>query len=184
MEQIPQEIYDRIATHLGDTGKRFSQPVSHAESTFNRPVLATTSRKWQCAIERRSFRALELRSTELDEFETIMTSTRRRYLRVLRYYIVLPAYPVGSRQLSSVMRTALPMTRPSVQQYTASFESSSLGKIKAVIGLDTLFSFTSLISTHRQIIASVVAHMYQRKRNSCLNMAILVCDTDIPTFVF
>ncbi|KAE9369303.1 hypothetical protein N431DRAFT_560164 [Stipitochalara longipes BDJ] len=99
MEQIPQEIYDRIATQLGDTEKRPGQHIPHAERAFNRPVLATISRKWQRAIERRSFRALELRSTELHEFESIMTNARRRYLRVLRYYTVLPVYPAGSRQL-------------------------------------------------------------------------------------
>jgi hypothetical protein len=76
-----------------------AQPVPQSEQAFNRPVLATISWKWQRAIERRSFRALELKSTELDEFETIITGARRRYLRVLRYQIVLPTYSLGSRQL-------------------------------------------------------------------------------------
>lgn len=93
----PQEIYDRIATYLGDIGEIPGQSVPTAERASNRPVLATISQKWQRAIEGRLFRTLELRSTELDEFERILTGTRRRYLRVLRYYIVLPAYPASSR---------------------------------------------------------------------------------------
>jgi hypothetical protein len=48
--------------------------VPDAERAFNRPLLATISRKWQRAIERRSLGALKLKSTELDECETIMTS--------------------------------------------------------------------------------------------------------------
>jgi hypothetical protein len=184
MDAIPQETYDQIATHLGDTGKCPGQPVPDAERAFHRPLLATISRKWQLAIERRSLGALKLKRTELDEFETIITSARRRHLRILRFYILLPAYPAGSRKLFERHGTAWLTTRLSVQQYTASSESSSLGRIKAVIGLGILFSFKSIISILQQIIASLAVHTNQLKRNSCIDMVNLVCDTDTPTFVF
>jgi hypothetical protein len=99
MEQIPQVIYDGIAMYLGDIGEVPGGTVSAAERAFNRPDLATISRKWQGAIESRLFRSLGPRSAELDEFESIMVGARHRYLRVLRFYIVLPADPADSRHI-------------------------------------------------------------------------------------
>ncbi|KAI0012088.1 hypothetical protein F4779DRAFT_626190 [Xylariaceae sp. FL0662B] len=79
MNRLPQEIYDEIATFLQGPA-------------FDRPALATISCQWQTAIERHTFRSILLRSTDLDRFQEIVQNDRRRYVNVVNYLIVLPAY--------------------------------------------------------------------------------------------
>ena len=52
---LPQEIYDQIGALLEGPD-------------FDRPALATISRKWQTAIERQTFKNIHVRSTDLDRF--------------------------------------------------------------------------------------------------------------------
>ena len=76
MERLPQEIYDEIGALLQDP----------------HPALATVSRRWQMAVERRTFRHITLKSTDLDRFEEIVRSNRRQYVCTINYVIILPGY--------------------------------------------------------------------------------------------
>jgi hypothetical protein len=113
-----------------------------------------------------------------------MTSARRRHLRILRFYIILPAYPAGLRKLFERHGDRMANDEAFSAAIHHSSESPSFGRTKAAIGPDTLFSFTSIISTLQQIIASLAVHMNQRKRKSTLNMVDLVCETGTRTLVF
>ena len=99
MEKVPQEIYDSMVQCLHHRIKKSGDQAEHIEKDINLPLLATLSQKWRGAIERRCFQNLKLKSNELDEFESIMTCSRRRYLRAVNYCIILPEYPTSSRQL-------------------------------------------------------------------------------------
>ncbi|KAI1195513.1 hypothetical protein F5X97DRAFT_307889 [Nemania serpens] len=79
MNRLPQEIYDQIATLLQGPD-------------FDRPALATISRHWQAAIERLTFSCIYLRSNDLVRFDEIVRNGRRRYVKAIKYLIVLPAY--------------------------------------------------------------------------------------------
>ena len=56
------------------------------------PPLATVSRKWQHAIEKRTFREVTVRSDEIDRFRATCTGYRRHWVTFLRYNVVLPTY--------------------------------------------------------------------------------------------
>ncbi|KND93496.1 hypothetical protein TOPH_01974 [Tolypocladium ophioglossoides CBS 100239] len=79
MDRLPQDIYDEIGALLPGPA-------------FDLPALATVSRQWQMAIERQTFRNICLRSTDLDRFQEIVQSSRRRYVNKIDYLIILPAY--------------------------------------------------------------------------------------------
>ncbi|KAI0099327.1 hypothetical protein GGR51DRAFT_535687 [Nemania sp. FL0031] len=79
MNTLPQETYDAI-------GKLLHGPE------FDLPALATVSRRWQSAIERRTFRDIHVRSDDLARFEELVQDDRRRYVRGIKYTIVLPGY--------------------------------------------------------------------------------------------
>ncbi|KAI1078123.1 hypothetical protein F5B20DRAFT_549409 [Whalleya microplaca] len=79
MDRLPQLIYDEISSLLQDPA-------------FDKPALATISRPWQAVIERHTFREIRLRNTDLDRFQEIVHYGRRRYVNVINYQIILPAY--------------------------------------------------------------------------------------------
>jgi len=66
--------------------------VPFVDPQANRPLLATVSRQWQWAIERQSFRHIYVKSTELEIFQEFVTGHRRRFVRSVRYTIILPDY--------------------------------------------------------------------------------------------
>ncbi|KAI1074275.1 hypothetical protein F5B20DRAFT_563970 [Whalleya microplaca] len=84
MDRLPQDIYDEIGEYL-------------SKSNFDRPALATISRRWQGAIERHTFREISANSTELERFRDIVQHDRRRYVKKLNYLIILPAYSEDAR---------------------------------------------------------------------------------------
>jgi hypothetical protein len=86
MNQLPQEVYDLIVAHI-ESAAGDAKPTSRAMST-----LATVSVTWQRAVEIRTFRKLNLKSSELEDFARIVTGARRTYLRILSYHIILPTY--------------------------------------------------------------------------------------------
>ncbi|KAH9900487.1 hypothetical protein F4778DRAFT_145031 [Xylariomycetidae sp. FL2044] len=84
MNSLPQEIYDEISALLQGPG-------------FDRPALATISRRWQATIERNAFKVIYLKSTDLGRFQKIIHNERRSYVDTVHYIIVLPAYADDQR---------------------------------------------------------------------------------------
>ncbi|KAF2671100.1 hypothetical protein BT63DRAFT_423352 [Microthyrium microscopicum] len=91
MESLPQVIVDHIASYVEarDLTGIYAHDFRSRPSCL--PNLATLSRKWQYAIERRTFRSMHpLTSDELEEFERILGKyDRQSYLRRLYYTIYL-----------------------------------------------------------------------------------------------
>ncbi|KAK0663161.1 hypothetical protein DIS24_g1205 [Lasiodiplodia hormozganensis] len=85
MNSLPHELLEIIVSHL------WSDELA---------PFATISATFQELIERRTFRELEIRSTDIDQFVAIVTGSRRRILRLLDYCIALPA--VAERQRNSL----------------------------------------------------------------------------------
>lgn len=84
MDRLPQDIYDEIGEYL-------------FKSNFDRPALATISRRWQRAIERHIFREICVNNTDLELFRDIVQHGRRQYVKKLKYFIILPAYSEAAR---------------------------------------------------------------------------------------
>lgn len=72
METLPQELVDKIAAHVHDGWNNLphQSTVSPQPPPHSRVALACISRRWQYAFERRSFRSLQIKSNELEEFDT------------------------------------------------------------------------------------------------------------------
>lgn len=78
MAQLPVELLNIIAS--------FS-------SSNDLPRLSTISRAWQSAVERRTMRSIQLKSTDLQHFSNIFVHQNRRAALVeLSYNAILPAY--------------------------------------------------------------------------------------------
>ena len=78
MDQSPVELLDLIAS--------FS-------NSDDLPQLSTISRTWQSVIERRTMRAIDLQSTDLEDFSNIFVHHSRQAALVnLSYNVILPAY--------------------------------------------------------------------------------------------
>ena len=52
----------------------------------------TVSRSWQYAVERRTFRRIKLKSTDLEFFRNTFVGHRRAALADLSYDVILPTY--------------------------------------------------------------------------------------------
>jgi hypothetical protein len=92
LESLPQVLLDHIASFVEARDLTGLYPYQWRSRPSCLPQLATVSRKWQLAIEQRTFRSLQpLTSDELDEFENIVggQSNRQRYLHDLSYTIHL-----------------------------------------------------------------------------------------------
>ncbi|KAH6677801.1 hypothetical protein F5X68DRAFT_213208 [Plectosphaerella plurivora] len=88
--RLPPEIIDAIIFHA-------RHPHDLPEQSIAR--LAAVSPPWRAAVERRTFRESQLLSTDLPAFAAVFTHTARRgYLRVIRYRILLPEYPIRRRE--------------------------------------------------------------------------------------
>lgn len=93
MDQLPQEIIDCIANHLERRPDQNQIPVWEREKLpSNLPPYATLSHAWKHSIERRTFQKQFLKSSDLDDFDTIFTGDRRRKLTELIFEVVLPTY--------------------------------------------------------------------------------------------
>lgn len=60
--------------------------------TSELPPYATVCKTWQWHIEQRTFREINLPSSELEYFSKLLTGYRRAALREVRYQVVLPEY--------------------------------------------------------------------------------------------
>ncbi|MCJ1286560.1 hypothetical protein MMC26_005906 [Xylographa opegraphella] len=66
--------------------------ITLANTRTNLPKYATISRKFQYAIEHRTFSSIELNSDELDYFTQIFVGYRRKCLATLKYWPILATY--------------------------------------------------------------------------------------------
>ncbi|KAI3317819.1 hypothetical protein HD806DRAFT_513835 [Xylariaceae sp. AK1471] len=96
MDKWPQEIYDHVVSFLEKRVGEADVPVwEHHTLPFALPAVAAVSRKFQYAVERRTFDYLnkKVSDTEIEKFEQILTPRRRYILRELMVTILLPTYP-------------------------------------------------------------------------------------------
>lgn len=85
MNTIPPEIRDSIIGYL---------PLHGPHTNQGRAPFSTISRAWKDSIERRTFRSLRIKSTELDEFGSIFKGpniSRRAALKYLTVDFILPS---------------------------------------------------------------------------------------------
>lgn len=87
MDRLPQELVTYIASFVDREDAQ-----SDEKTASQLPAYATLSRKWQLAVESRTFRSLRLKSPELPYFARVLTDHRRNLLSNLAYDAVLPTY--------------------------------------------------------------------------------------------
>ena len=93
MDRLSQEIYDMIASFIERRDDQSNVPFNERKRLPSYlPPLASLSREWQHAIERRTFHNITLCSTELKDFQAICTGHRRTWITQLHYNVVLPTY--------------------------------------------------------------------------------------------
>ncbi|KAL8719186.1 MAG: hypothetical protein Q9225_003787, partial [Loekoesia sp. 1 TL-2023] len=93
MYRLPQELVTHIASFVEREDDQSGVDLWQRKKTASKlPPYATVSRKWQLAIESRTFRSIRLRSPELSYLAQILTGHRRAVLGTLAYQIVLPTY--------------------------------------------------------------------------------------------
>ncbi|KAL8836842.1 MAG: hypothetical protein Q9176_006075 [Flavoplaca citrina] len=93
MDDLPQELIALIACFLerrDEYPKEEFPPPKPAASKL--PPYATISRKWQLAIECRTFNAIHLKSTKLSHPAQTLTGHRRAFISALTFEVVLPEY--------------------------------------------------------------------------------------------
>ncbi|KAL8872950.1 MAG: hypothetical protein Q9174_001512 [Haloplaca sp. 1 TL-2023] len=93
MDRIPQELTTLIASFLerddDPPQDGFPSPKPPASRL---PPYGTISRKWQLAIESRTFDSVHIKSTELSLRAQTLIGHRRRFISTLYYHVVLPSY--------------------------------------------------------------------------------------------
>jgi hypothetical protein len=98
MDTLPQELINRtvwFAERYPDQDEWFpaiGQSFRLTESPSQFPRLAGLNHLWKEAIESITFRHLEIKSNDLDTFQSIVMGNRRRYLAKLSYTVLLPEY--------------------------------------------------------------------------------------------
>ena len=93
MNDLSQELICHIASFLErDDDESDTLLLFRKKALSKLPPFATISRQWQYAIERRTFRSLSVKSTELPYISSLIIRHRRGVLANLTYRIVLPTY--------------------------------------------------------------------------------------------
>ena len=97
MDRLPQEIINRMVTFLDRYPDREGVPNILQQRLVVKssalPPFAIISKQWKEAVEFITFHRLDIRSEDLGELRTIVTRNRCKYLRNLKYSILLPEYP-------------------------------------------------------------------------------------------
>ncbi|ORY64856.1 uncharacterized protein BCR38DRAFT_185748 [Pseudomassariella vexata] len=99
MVHFPQEIHDNIVSFVETRIGEASVPFWERNNLpLARPPLAAVSRKFQRAVERLTFRALDTKPADLDDLERILTPSRQRFLKHMSFELSVPSYPprIGS----------------------------------------------------------------------------------------
>lgn len=94
MDKLPAELITLIASFLEriDYQANIVWLLTRIKPVYRLPPFATISRRWQLAIEARTFRSIQLKSPELSYFAQILTGHRKRLLSELAYDVILPTY--------------------------------------------------------------------------------------------
>lgn len=93
MDRLPQELVTHVASFV-EHQKPAVDFWERQKAVSKLPPYATLSRKWQLAIESRTFRSLQCKSSELPTLIHFLTRQphRKRLLLFLTYDVVLPTY--------------------------------------------------------------------------------------------
>lgn len=93
IDDLSQELIDMIALHIEAYEDQSHLPLLERKRAPSKlPLYATISRKWQHAVERRTFQAVTLESKDLEYFAKILSASRVAFLSNLAYIVVLPSY--------------------------------------------------------------------------------------------
>ena len=93
MDRLPQELVTHVASFIEREDHQYQLGLSCWRKPKSKlPPYATLSRRWQLAIELRTFRSLRLKSHELPYLAQVLVGHRRLFLSDLAYDIVLPTY--------------------------------------------------------------------------------------------
>ncbi|PKS12548.1 hypothetical protein jhhlp_000756 [Lomentospora prolificans] len=93
IESLPQDIVDDIVSYLLPDGFKPKEPCDkRTKPSPPLAPLATVSRRLQAAVERLTFKYIEIDSGVLEQFEEVFTVARRPLLTSLTFTAVLPAY--------------------------------------------------------------------------------------------
>lgn len=87
---LSQELICLVASYLQRWEHENRADISERGALL--PAYATLSRSWQHAIERRTFRQIVVKSTEIEDFSRIVVNHRRKLLRRLELNVILPTY--------------------------------------------------------------------------------------------
>ena len=93
LESLPQDIIDDIVSYLLPDGFKPEEPCDKRKKP-SPPLapLATVSRRLRAAVERLTFKYIEINSETLEDFERIFTAERRPLLKILTFTAILPSY--------------------------------------------------------------------------------------------
>ncbi|KAH8598452.1 hypothetical protein B0O99DRAFT_699816 [Bisporella sp. PMI_857] len=95
IERLSWEVLDLILSHLpkndDDPSLRFGFDAPQPSPSLL-PLYATVCKSWTQNIERRTFKSIRLKSTELDEFSRLVKGHRAAALSSLKYEVILPTY--------------------------------------------------------------------------------------------
>ncbi|CAM1503349.1 Fc.00g081250.m01.CDS01 [Cosmosporella sp. VM-42] len=97
MEAIPQDILDDIVSYL--LPKDFKPKDSYQKrekALLTLATLAPLSRPFQAAVERLTFKYINIKSDELPELSKLLTPARRYFLASLTFTVTLPPYDSAS----------------------------------------------------------------------------------------
>lgn len=91
---LPQELIDLVASYIQrwEYDNRTFIWYSGEPSRTLLPAYATISRAWQYAIERQTFHAIRIKSTELEDFCQLLVNHRQKLLKRLELEVILPTY--------------------------------------------------------------------------------------------
>ncbi len=93
MERLSLELISHIASFLEREQEQSDLPRGvRKKLTSKLPPFATISRDWQYSVERRTFHALRVHSTDVANFQAMCIGHRRSTLALLTYDVVLPTY--------------------------------------------------------------------------------------------
>ncbi|KAL8916579.1 MAG: hypothetical protein Q9172_006244 [Xanthocarpia lactea] len=93
MDRLPQELITHVASYIErEDDQSHLGFLFHQKMPSKLPPYATLSRRWQLAIESRTFRSLRLTNHELPYLAQVLVGHRRLFLSDLAYDIVLPTY--------------------------------------------------------------------------------------------
>ena len=93
LASLTQELISHIASFL-EPGR--GMRISRTYTRTDLPIYATISKRFQYAVEYRTFNSIELDSDELGYFAQIFVVYRRAFLATLKYWPIIGTYPMNA----------------------------------------------------------------------------------------